>query len=163
MWPLGYSWGNDNAAQLYNIGFPWGGYKEILDEMWQYWTSRMSHRVPIFPCILWKREIQHCHYYLDHPCEIMNFLYEQKSLKNDGTGIKFSMILVKYKPQSFTSAILEAHWGNNRIRVVTMRACAYISSCAQKLGVVFGSSCEHDCKQGSWRNNVQCFFTIKCA
>ena len=28
----------------------------------------------------------------------MNFLYEQKSLNNDGTGIKFSKILVKYKP-----------------------------------------------------------------
>ena len=27
--------------------------------------------------ILRKMEIQYYHYYLDHPCEILNFLYEQ--------------------------------------------------------------------------------------
>ena len=48
----------------------------ILDE--SKMSPILSHRVPIFPYILRKREIQYYHYYLDHHCEIMNFLYEQK-------------------------------------------------------------------------------------
>ena len=55
---------------LYNIGFPWGGYKEIL-----------SHRLPIFPCILRKKEIQYYYHYLDNPCEIVN------SLRQNGTNL----------------------------------------------------------------------------
>ena len=31
-----------------------------------------------FPCILQKKEIRYYYYYLDHPCEIMNSLSEQK-------------------------------------------------------------------------------------
>ena len=33
-----------------------------------------------------------------YSCEIIYFLYEQKIPKNDGTGIKFSKILIKYEP-----------------------------------------------------------------
>ena len=62
----------------YNIEFPWG-YKEIL-----------SHRVPIFPCILRRQDIQYYYHYLDHPYELMNSLSEpKKSLKMMTLGISF--------------------------------------------------------------------------
>ena len=95
-----------------NIGFPRGGYKGIL-----------SHRVPIYPCIRRKSEIQYYNY-LDHPgpgpvsvtCEIMNFLYEQKVKSQNlfkmmalEVELTFQRFWSKHKPQSFTTAILEAH------------------------------------------------------
>ena len=40
-------------------------------------------------------------YYLDHPSEMMNSLSEQKILKIDDTGHKFSKILGKYYETSF--------------------------------------------------------------
>ena len=49
----------------------------------------LSHRDPIFPCILRKQEIQYYYYYLDHPCEMINSLSRQKIPKNDDTGISF--------------------------------------------------------------------------
>ena len=54
-----------------NIGFPRGGYN---------YKGILSHRVPIFPCIRRKSEIQY--HYLDHPCEIINefFYMNRKSI-----------------------------------------------------------------------------------
>ena len=71
----------------------------ILDE--SKTSPILSHRVPIFPCILRKQEIQYYYYYLDHPSEMMNSLSEQKILKIDDTGNKFSKILGKYYETSF--------------------------------------------------------------
>ena len=71
----------------------------ILDE--SKTSPILSHRVPIFPCILRKQEIQYYYYYLDHPSEMMNSLSEQKFLKIDDTGNKFSKILGKYYETSF--------------------------------------------------------------
>ena len=130
---------------LCNIGYHSGGYKDIL-----------SHRVPIFPCILLKQEIQYYYHYLDHPSEMMNSLSEQKFLKIDDTGNKFSKIWGKYYETSFIhNSSFRSPRCNNRIRVrVTMQACVYQLLYAES-GHGFCSSCDHDCKQSSWRNNVQ--------
>ena len=83
---------------------------DILEEdTRKYWTrcdniGRVQYchiESPIFPCILRKQEIQYYYYYLDHPSEMMNSLSEQKILKIDDTGNKFSKILGKYYETSF--------------------------------------------------------------
>ena len=87
-----------------------------------------------------------------------NSLSEQKILKIDETGNKFSKILGKYYETSFIHNIsFRSPWCNNRIRVLTMPACAYQLLYAES-GRDFCSSCDHDCKQNSWRNNVQRFW-----
>ena len=87
-----------------------------------------------------------------------NSLSEQKILKIDETGNKFSKILGKYYETSFIHNIsFRSPWCNNRIRVLTMPACAYQLLYAES-GRGFCSSCDHDCKQNSWRNNVQRFW-----
>ena len=97
-----------------NIGFLWGGYKEIL-----------SHRAPIFPCIVRKKEIQH--YYLDHPCKIhtINSLSQHKNpLKIMAMGVSF---------QRFTRALLDAHdVVNNRIWVVLNNAIMCVSALVRR-------------------------------
>ena len=128
----------------------------ILDE--SKTSPILSHRVPIFPCILRKQEIQYYHYYLDHTSEMMNSLSEQKILKIDDTGNKFSKILGKYYETSFIhNSSFRCPWCNNRVRVVTMQACTYQLLYAES-GRGFCSSCDHDCKQSSWHNNVQRFW-----
>ena len=50
----------------------------------------------------------------------------KKILKIDDTGNKFSKILGKYYETSFIhNSSFRGPWCNNRIRVVTMQACAY--------------------------------------
>ena len=89
----------------------------ILDE--SKTSPILSHRVPIFPCILRKQDIQYYYYYLDHPSEMMNSLSEQKILKIDDTGNKFSKILGKYYETSFIhNSSIRSPRCNNRIRVV---------------------------------------------
>ena len=132
----------------------------ILDE--SKTSPILSHRVPIFPCILRKQEIQYYYYYLDHLYEILNSLSEKKKPLNMTLGISFQRFWSKCLENlnhAFTTAF-RSPWGN-RIRVVTMQACAFQLLCAER-GRGFGL-CDHDCKQDSWCNNVQRFFTIKCA
>ena len=89
---------------------------------------------------------------------MMNSLSEQKILKIDDTGNKFSKILGKYYETSFIhNSSFRSPWCNNRIRVVTMQVCAYQLLYAES-GRGFCSSCDLDCKQSSWRNNVQRFW-----
>ena len=132
----------------------------ILDE--SKTSPILSHQVPIFPCILRKQDIQY-YYYLDHPCEMMNSLSEQISHKMMTLGISFQSFWSKYyKTSIIHNSSFRSPWWNNRIRVVTMQACAYQLLCAES-GRDFGLPHDHDCKQSSWRNNVQRFLTIKGA
>ena len=80
----------------------------ILDE--SKTSPILSHRVPIFPCILRKQEIQYYYYYLDHPSEMKNSLSDQKILKIDETGNKFQRFGANTtKPHSFTTSLIEVH------------------------------------------------------
>ena len=46
----------------------------------EYWISlrRVQENIVTSSSILQKQDIQYYYYYLDHPCETMNFPYEQK-------------------------------------------------------------------------------------
>ena len=104
----------------------------------------LSHRVPIFPCILRKQEFQYYHYYLDQVKWWILYL-NKKSLKLMTLGNKFSKILGKYYETSFIhNSSFRSPWCNNIICMVTMQACAYQLLNAES-GRGFCSSCDHDC------------------